>query len=58
MTDRDSILDDLFQGCAFAAFLEQACVEGGWPHPEPTRQRAYALYEQQLALKSPEKRAA
>ena len=41
----DSILDDLFHGIAFAAFVQQARLEAGWPDPEKTRQRAYALYE-------------
>jgi hypothetical protein len=59
MTDRtDSLLDDLFQGCAFAAFLEQAAINGGWPDPEMTRRLAYALYEQELARRSDEKAAA
>jgi hypothetical protein len=45
----DSILDDLFHGCALAAFLEQAEAQQGWPDPEATRRRAYQLYEEALA---------
>lgn len=51
MSDND-ILDDLFHGCAFTAFLEQASIEGGWPDPEATRVRAYRLYEQALAVRN------
>lgn len=42
-------LDDLFHGCAFAAFVEQAVELGAWPSSEATRRRAYQLYEQALA---------
>ena len=52
MTD-DDILDDLFQGCALSAFLEQAHAQQGWPDPEATRCRAYKHYEQALAEKNP-----
>jgi hypothetical protein len=45
----DDIWDDLFHGCALAAFLEQAAAAGGWPDPEATRQRAYSYYEKALA---------
>jgi hypothetical protein len=48
MTD-DDILDDLFHACALRAFLERAHADQGWPNPEDTRQRAYALYEEELA---------
>jgi hypothetical protein len=48
----DDILDDLFHGCAFAAFVEQAIKEGGPPNSEATRQRAYRLYEDALAAKN------
>lgn len=51
MTD-DDILDDLFHGCAFAAFNDQACEERGPPDREATRRRAFAYYEQELALKN------
>jgi hypothetical protein len=36
---------ELFHCCALVAFVEQACVDGGWPSPERTRQRAYRLFE-------------
>jgi hypothetical protein len=49
MTGDDEIWDDLFHGCAFAAFLDQAAVEQGWPDPDATRRRAYRYYEQALA---------
>ena len=48
----DSILDDLFPGCALAAFVEQAHAERGWPDIEATRRLAYAYYEQELAIKN------
>jgi hypothetical protein len=47
----DDILDDLFHGCAFAAFVEQAIAEGGPPDREATRVRAYRSYEEALAAK-------
>ncbi len=43
------ILGDLFHGCAFIAFVEQAAASQAWPCPEATRRRAYELYEQALA---------
>ena len=48
----DDILDDLFHGCAFAAFVEQATAGQGPPCPEMTRRRAYQLYEEALAEKT------
>ena len=48
----EDILDSLFHGCAFAAFLDQAAAEGGWPSPEATRVRAYRYYEAELAEKN------
>ena len=45
----DDILEDLFHGCALAAFLDQAQAEQGWPSGEATRQRAYRYYEDALA---------
>ena len=44
-------LDDLFHGCAFAAFVELAALTGGPPDSETTRRRAFELYEQALAEK-------
>ena len=52
MTSGDDIFTDLFQGCALAAFLEQAHAEQTWPDAEATRRRAYQLYEQALAVKN------
>lgn len=51
-TDLDEILDDLFHGCAFAAFVEQAIAQGGPPDREATRLRAYRYYEEALAAKN------
>ena len=47
----DDILDDLFHGCAFAAFVEQAAITGGSPCPEATRRLAYRYYEEALATR-------
>lgn len=52
MTGQDDILDDLFQHCALTAFLEQAAAQQCWPDREPTRVRAYALYERKLAARN------
>lgn len=49
MTDDESELDDLFHGCAFAAFVERAVAEGGWPDADTTRRLAYRYYEETLA---------
>lgn len=48
----DPILDDPFHAIAFAAFIAEARAVQGWPDPERTRQRAYRLYEEELARKS------
>jgi hypothetical protein len=45
----DDILDDLFHGCAFQAFVDEAHAVQGWPDPEATRRRAYRYYEDALA---------
>jgi hypothetical protein len=45
----DAILDDLFHGCALAAFVEQASVTRGWPDIEHVRRHAFALYERSLS---------
>ena len=48
MTDEpDDIPDDLFHGCASAAWLDQAAEERGWPDSEATR-RAGRYYEDAL----------
>ena len=51
MTD-DNIWDDMFHGCAFAAFIDQAIEERAPPDMEATRRRAFAYYEQALATKN------
>ena len=60
MTDTlDEILDDLFHGCAFAAYLQVGAELNCWPPPvEATRRRAYELYEQALAEKDARRAAA
>jgi hypothetical protein len=49
---RDDIWDSLFHGCAWAAYLDQAAEERGWPSREATRRRAYQYYEEALAAKN------
>jgi hypothetical protein len=52
MTELDpEIFDDLFLGCALAAFLEQAAIQRGSPDSEATRRRAYQFYEDELKRK-------
>jgi hypothetical protein len=48
----DDIWDSLFHGCAWAAYLDQAEEERGWPSREATRRRAYQYYEEALAVKN------
>lgn len=50
--DLDELLDNLFHGCAFAAFVELAVVSGGIPDQEATRRLAYRYYEEALAEKN------
>lgn len=45
-------LDDLFHGCALAAYLQQAALEQAPPSTEPTKHLAYRLYESALAEKN------
>ena len=46
----DDIIDSLFHGAAWTAYLEIAAELNCWPPPaEATRRRAYHLYEQALA---------
>ena len=50
MTEHDDVLGSVFHGCALTAYLQIAAETGAWPPPsEPTRQRAYDLYESALA---------
>ncbi len=51
MTDADDIWDDLFHGCAWAAYIDQAHAEQGPPNSETTRRRAFRYYEDELAKK-------
>jgi hypothetical protein len=48
----DGILDDLFHGCAWAAYLDQAQAEQGRPDSEATRRRAFRYFEEELAKKN------
>jgi hypothetical protein len=50
-SESDSILDDLFHGCALFVFVEQASLAGGWPSAGATRRWAHELYESALAEK-------
>jgi hypothetical protein len=53
MTDNPTFdpLDDLFHGCAFAAYVELAVECGGVPDMNATRRLAYRYYEEALAEK-------
>lgn len=53
--DDDSILDDLFHGVAFAAFVEESILAQAFPCPTKTRTRAYRYYEEALAAKNASK---
>jgi hypothetical protein len=51
--DLDEILDSVWHGCAWAAYIEQMAAEGRWPpDSEATKQRAFAYYEEELARKN------
>ncbi|TWT44944.1 hypothetical protein RAS1_13640 [Phycisphaerae bacterium RAS1] len=52
MSTDESILDDLFHGCALAAFVERAIVEKGWPDPKATNALACRIYEVELAARN------
>jgi hypothetical protein len=52
MTSTDDIWDDLFHGCAWAAYIDQAHAKPGRPDSETTRQRAFQYYEEELAKKN------
>jgi hypothetical protein len=47
----DDIVDDLFHGCALAAYVELTIACGGVPDQEATRLRAFRYYEEELAKK-------
>jgi hypothetical protein len=56
--DAFDILDDLFHGCALAAWLDQAAEEGAWPPDSvATKHRAYRYYEEALAERNGQKDA-
>ena len=46
------IFDDLFQGCAFDAYVDEARLAKATPCPTKTRTRAYRYYEEALAAKN------
>lgn len=52
----DDIFDDLFHGCALAAFVEQSRLQQTCPDREQTRRRAFQLYEERLARTQPHNR--
>ena len=52
MTSAEDIWDDLFHGCAWAAYIDQAHAEQGRPDSEATRRRAFRYYEEELAKKN------
>jgi hypothetical protein len=58
MDDLDDLLDDLFHGAAFAAYVEEACLAQGPPCPIKTKVRAYRYYEKALAEKNAEPKTA
>lgn len=51
----DDIFDDLFHGCAFAAYVEIALLTGKPPEEETTRCLAFQLYEEALAERNARK---
>ncbi len=53
----DDILDDLFHGCAFAAYVELAIQCGGVPDREATRRLAFRYYEEELAIQNSRERS-
>jgi hypothetical protein len=52
MSELDEILDDLFHGAAFAAFVDEICMTGNLPESDLTKARAYRYYGEALAEKS------
>jgi hypothetical protein len=51
MSDFDAFMDDIFHGCAFAAFVEEAAKVKAVPCSEATRRRAFRYFEEALAEK-------
>lgn len=56
MTNFEDIMDDLFHGCAFVAYIEEATKAGGEPCSELTRRRAFQYFEAALAEKQGRKK--
>jgi hypothetical protein len=55
----DSILNDLFHGCAWAAYLQVWAETRQFPpDSEATRRLAYQFYEEALAEKNAQRRHA
>jgi hypothetical protein len=52
----DDLWDDLFHGCAWAAYVDLMIEQGKPPGVETTRRRAFAYYEEELAKKNGEKK--
>lgn len=50
--DFDAFLDDVFLGCAFAAFVDLATLHGGPPDSLAVKKLAYRYYEEELAKRS------
>jgi hypothetical protein len=50
--ESNEIRDDLFLACALTAWIDQSIEEGGPPSSEATRKRAYAYYEEELAVRN------
>lgn len=48
----ETIFDELFHRCAWAAYLEEAAERRDWPDAEATRRRAFDTYERELARKN------
>ena len=52
-TESDDILDSLWHGAVWAAYLDQMAEEGRWPPDcEAIRCRAFDYYEEALAEKN------
>jgi len=52
MTIDDDFWDDIFHGCAFAAYVELAMLTKEPPDSKATRILAYRYYEEALATKN------
>jgi hypothetical protein len=48
----DSLWEDIFHGCAWVAYIDEARLQHGWPDAESVRRRAFAYYEEELAVKN------